>query len=260
MSALFISTTLQHGSRDPLAQTFDLLRRGHRLIHSGKHWKALHQSLDYAGAIRAWEITHGRNGFHPHSHELALFEGQVSDDQIRALEDHYTRVYGRFLAKHGLYLHPVHGIDVRRVQSAGDLAGYLTKMDDSTWGAGLELARQDLKTGKRQSQTPFELLADATDGDLRAWALWREYEDATKGKRAISWSRGLKARLLVATDDQGATDEDLAALAPDADEVWGIDLPPKTWAAVRMAGGIAELITMCEQEARSGQKETADAE
>ena len=64
---------------------------------------------------------------------------------------------------------------------------------------GNELARHDLKVGRRKGRTPFELLAGAVfDGDADDLAAWREYEAGMKGQRAIAWSKGLKARLLIA--------------------------------------------------------------
>ncbi len=246
MSALLLTLTIQHGRRDPLEVTFERVRAGHRATHSGCVWKKLEGALGYVGAIRAWEITHGLNGWHPHAHEVLIFEGALGPEDVGAVEAHFTRVYGRSLAKHGLRLHPVHGVDVRPVQAAGELAGYLTKVEGG-WGTGLELARSDLKRGRRGGRSPFELLADASEGDVRALGLWLEYERATKGKRAISWSPGLRKRLKGEEAEQ--TDEELAALAPDADEVWGLDLPPRVWSEVRRAGGIAELLRVCEEEA-----------
>jgi hypothetical protein len=252
MSALLLTLTIQHGSTDPLEVTFERVRAGHQAAHSGRAWKELHGALGYVGAVRAWEMTHGVNGWHPHAHEVLIFDRVLGPEDVAAVEAHFTRVYGRALAKHGLRLHPVHGVDVRPVQAAGDLAGYLTKVEGG-WGTGLELARSDLKRGRRGGRSPFELLADAADGDVRALALWLEYERVTKGKRAITWSPGLRKRLTGEVDEDAPTDEELAALAPDADEVWGLDLPPRVWMEVRRGGGIAELLRVCEQEARRGQ-------
>lgn len=252
MSAVFVTLTIQHGSSDPLEVTFERLRTGHRATHSGRVWMELREALGYVGAIRAWEITYGVNGWHPHCHEVLVFERQLLPDEVVGLEAHFAKVYGRALAKHGLTLHPVHGVDVRPVHSAGDLGGYLTKVEGG-WGAGLELARSDLKRGRRGGRSPFELLADAYEGDAQALRCWLEYESGTKGKRAISWSPGLRKRLLEVAEEEAPTDEDLAAIAPDADEVWGIDLPPAVWIEVRRGGGIAELMRVCEDEARNAQ-------
>jgi hypothetical protein len=248
-SAIFITLTLQHGSRDPLAVTFERLRDGHRACHSGRVWTVLAKSLGYLGAIRAWEITHGINGFHPHAHEVLIFDRLLDDQEVAELKAHFSLVYGRRMAKLGLTVHPVHGIDVRRVETAGELAGYLTKVENG-WGAGLELARLDLKKSRGKGSTPFELLADAAGGDLRARALFFEYEGATKGKRAITWSPGLRKRLLGVAEEDAPSDEDLAVLAPDADPVWGLDLPPRVWEEIRRNGGLADLLTVCEEEAR----------
>ncbi len=71
--------------------------------------------------------------------------------------------------------------------------------------------RGDLKRGRRRaSLTPFEILERAIAGDSRSLALWREYERATKGRNALTWSPGLKARLGV---DELLTDELAASTA-----------------------------------------------
>ncbi len=139
---------------------------------------------------------------------------------------------------------------MRPVETAGDLGGYLTKVEGG-WGAGLELARSDLKRGRRGGRSPFELLAEAAEGDVLALMLWLEYERATKGKRAISWTRGLRKMLIDVADEDAPSDEDLAALAPDADEVWGLDLPARVWVEVRRQGSLADLLRVCEEEARN---------
>jgi hypothetical protein len=94
------------------------------------------------------------------------------------------------------------------VRETGDLSGYLAKVDGG-WGAGLEIARADLKSGKNGNRyTPWDLLTELADtGEAWLADLWCEYDAATFGKRAIYWSPGLKKRLGV----EEVNDEELAA-------------------------------------------------
>ena len=92
------------------------------------------------------------------------------------------------------------------VRSRQDVASYTAKLDDG-WPVGRELTRHDLKAGRRHGRTPLEITRRATTGSSRDRVLWREYETATKGRHAIQWSRGLKARLAVTERE----DEELAA-------------------------------------------------
>lgn len=67
-----------------------------------------------------------------------------------------------------------------------------------------ELVRSDVKTTRIVgNRTPFELL-DATDETSRA--LWCEYVEATRGRRAITWSRHLRDKLGM---DAERTDEEI---------------------------------------------------
>ena len=78
--------------------------------------------------------------------------------------------------------------------------------------------RSDVKRGRTGSVSPFELLDDDCSGyseDERG-RLWREYYGATKGRRAITWSRGLKKRY----DVGERTDEEIQDDAESTILVW----------------------------------------
>ena len=72
--------------------------------------------------------------------------------------------------------------------------------------------------------TPFELLDEPRDEyglvdgrELgRRASLWREFYRATKGRRAITWSRGLKALC----DIEERTDEEIIEETESAPSVW----------------------------------------
>jgi hypothetical protein len=129
-----------------------------------------------------------------------------------------------------------HGVTVQLVKSPDDkaLIEYLTKVQDgkaaaasvdqdvkAAKGAALEVARGDNKSGRRESVTPFQMLyrlydlevsglglEDAegygTAAECRAW--WAEYETAMAGRRAIEWTRGLRAHVGLKGDDSEEQD------------------------------------------------------
>jgi len=171
----------------------------------------------FLGIIKAVEITHGRNGWHPHVHIMLLFDRQLSPDELAdlsgVLEAGWLGMARR--AGFGSAAALEYGVTVEPVRTSGSdaLARYLSKVQDGKGMApSLELARSDLKTGRRRSCTPFELIAQhetaVKHGDdrkaARLRALWQEYEAATRGVRAIFWSAGLKDLLGVreVSDDQ----------------------------------------------------------
>ncbi|MEV5667118.1 hypothetical protein [Streptomyces flaveolus] len=125
-----------------------------------------------------------------------------------------------------------HGVDFKRLETerdANDLAEYIAKTQDGKAPA-LELARADLKTAGGENVTPFQMLGrigDLTGGMTEddadgigslEWNLhrWHEYERATKGRRAIEWTRYLRSMLGIDGGDTEADDLDLL-LAADAD-------------------------------------------
>ena len=59
---------------------------------------------------------------------------------------------------------------------------------------GFELQGSQTKRGRRKgSRTPWQLLEEVMEtGDADSLDLWHEYEEATRGRRALVWSRGLK--------------------------------------------------------------------
>jgi hypothetical protein len=246
---LFVTTTVPHTWSDRLERSWKLVADGHRRTRSGRAWQRLRADLDYAGGIRAWEATHGANGWHPHCHELLMFRRHLSDVDLEKVRSHYVATYGVSVERAaGTALHKVHGIDVRRCATADALGGYLAKIEGG-WGAGLEVARGDLKAAPGRRRTPWQILEDAVEGDVSAKGLWWEWEAATDGKRAIVWSARLRGELLPAAVED-VTDEDLAARPPtDEVPVWVFQFPADVWARVRRAGAIYALLLECEGEA-----------
>lgn len=256
-SVLMVSCTLGHAAGDELARTFGIVRAGHRVSRRGRPWQRVKADQGYRGAIRCWEMPNGANGWHPHSHELLFFDRKLGAGDVDAVRAHYRATYGRHVeAATGVPLHPVHGIDVRRVGKLREVGSYLCKVEGG-WGAGLELARSDVKKA-RGGRNPWEILTTAsgngagdveagTLGDVRDRELWAEYEAATYGKRAVTWSPGLRAELLGAAPE--LSDEEAAAVEAEREAVWTVDLPADQWCRVRRAGCIPGLLEECEARA-----------
>jgi len=76
---------------------------------------------------------------------------------------------------------------------------------------GWEMTSTQTKSRTRASgsRTPWEVLADVAGGDADALDVWHEWEAGSKGKRALTWSRGLRARFGLGVE---ASDEDVAAV------------------------------------------------
>ncbi|MFG2284424.1 hypothetical protein ACGFNQ_37765, partial [Streptomyces asoensis] len=213
-------------------------------------------------------VTVGQiNGWHPHIHAIVLVGGRTEgeradkkvvntftpgDSALREWEDHWRAVWTRTLRGVNPAFTPDdrHGVDFKQLHTerdATDLAEYIAKTQDGKSPA-LELARADLKTAAGTNMAPFELLGrigDLTGGAAEdeaagqgslEWCLtrWHEYERATKGRRAIEWTRYLRALLGIDGGDTEADDLDLL-LAADADggELRaGVAVTEEGWTAV----------------------------
>lgn len=205
-SAYFVTATLPHDFGDRLAPLMTAVGQAWRALLSGRRWVDDRDRFGIVGTIRATEVTHGRNGWHPHLHVLVLTVGHLEDHELAELTDRLAGRWATGIEDAG-YRVPsaAHGLTCSEVRSRDQVAAYTAKIDGG-WGVAREVTRHDLKAGRRHGQTPFALAADAVDGLAEAHRLWSEYETATRGRHAIQWSRGLKARLGVGE----RTDEDIA--------------------------------------------------
>jgi hypothetical protein len=240
--AVMATCTMPHDYGDKLSRSLSTVKASWRRVCSGKAWLTLKGRLGIVGQIKALEITHGPNGWHPHVHVLVLTERPLevaSQQELRRFI--FDRWSARCVALGFRAPSWERGCDVRPVTSAGDLSRYLTKVKDG-WGVGLELARSDLKQGRGAGyRSPWQIIADATEtGDVADLALWHEYEQATFGSKAITWSPKLRA-LLLGSDDE-VTDDELAA-ADDLtdDESPLVLIPSALWAGLVAVGACPDL-------------------
>jgi Replication protein len=226
-AAYFATATLHHDQGDALKDSLDVLTKSWRALMSTKSAMIEKKWYGVIGNIKAVEVTHGRNGWHPHIHSVILVEDAV---EFWSLIEWMKRLDGRWsraLVRNGWDAGKV-GVrfqldSVNRATTA-QLAAYVTKVQEA--GLGNEIARADLKRGRRGSRTPMQILADfGTDGHADDLALWLEYEEATQGKSAIRWSRGLRDRLLPDVAEQ--SDDDIAGEDVGGDET--AFLLPHVW-------------------------------
>lgn len=213
--ALFVTLTLPHQAADRLKKTVGLVSAGFSAVNSGRAYKQDHDLFGILGHIRAFEVTHGENGWHPHLHVVVVTAKPATKDAAAALESRWQARWDRWLVAQG-WPASVVGIGVRvdRVRRDAAAAGaYLAKLQEGEKidrSVGNEVARADLKGGRRGSRVPFEILADfGSDGLATDLELWQEFQLATKGRSAIRWSKGLRDLLL--PDEEEQTDEEIAA-------------------------------------------------
>lgn len=213
--AAFGAYTLRHHIGSDLDTLWRSLSRCWEAVTRDKTVRNLRASLRLVGTLRAAEVTYGKHGWHPHLHPVHLFERPVSDDAVAALHAAQFRAWHAAARRLGLdapsaaaqHLHAVSG--ERADREVGD---YFTKASyqPTTEAVGWEMTSTQTKARTRSGGlTPWELLREVyVNGDADALDLWHAWERASKGKRALTWTRGLRARVGL---DVEASDEEIAA-------------------------------------------------
>lgn len=241
LTPVMVTFTFPHQSFHRLSDMLARQADAFKMLRKGRSWDKLKESIGYAGLIRSLEVTHGENGWHPHTHELWFLKTPEALSGARL-----TVLWGNACRKAGLLTEdPVqlaafnrHSVDVR---IADDTASeYLAKQDNSrAWGVADEIAKATSKAGRKSGVHPHHFLVRHAEGDRE---LYIEYIEAMKGKRQIFWSRGLKAN--VGVDD--VSDEEIAESTEDAADLLGL-LSPDDWKIIRGNDARAEVLDAAEK-------------
>lgn len=219
LSVYHVTFTFSHSHSDALAAEYDALVQALEDVFTGGWWTRKKLELGYVGRVRALEDTFGRNGWHLHAH-IAFFLEKPQDVEI--LQAALFARYAQMLEKQGFFADAEHGVKV--TEGYSELADYVAKyghdpiLSDLDAGLEAELTEFRLKHGRKDSLTPFELLAAAygeslpleklnrvtgeryTEGQLIGLAgeLFVEHFETMKRKPRLYWSKGLEAALDVA--------------------------------------------------------------
>lgn len=261
-----VTLTMRHNKGHSLAALWDALSKAWNLVASGGGWaldEMMHGQMvpgtvvasgprkgevrpDKMGIplIRVVEVTYGENGWHVHIHAVLLLPMSATDESVAALG---ASMYGRWAAglkdrglsclrygwrtgEDGKKERFELGVDARLVKGdpSAALGEYFTK---AVYSASMEVARSDMKKANFGNRTPFAILADlVARGDADDLDAWHEYERGSKGRRQITWSHGLRARLLPAAPVVPLTDQELADQDHDGDVV--VELNADLWAVI----------------------------
>lgn len=263
MTVVFGTVTLRHRQGQPLAQLWDALTKGQQGVTNATKVKRIRQQLGRVGYVRATEVTYGGNGWHPHIHTIQLFKGDVSQEQLDELRDAEFAVWKRQTVNRGLGAPVKKRYELRRVVDA-DVAfsDYFVKgvynpsVERAAKSVGFEMTGSQTKKARgKGSRTPWQVLEDfGRTGDLDDWDVWEEYEKASKGKRALVWSRGLKDLFGIGEiEDEEIADEEVG----DRDDTlfWVTDWGPiaadaslggRLLGAVR-TGGLSGGLSFCRE-------------
>lgn len=240
----FVTLTFPHGISDDLEEITKMMSKAYGKLSSGKHsikmkLKNLNPNNTFHGFIRAVEVTHGKNGFHPHVHMIVITDGSVTRDVMQCV---YCESWMRACRLAGLPIpSKEHGCTVKDGSFASD---YVSK-----WGLEEEMTKANQKKTKSKGMTPWGLLKCVLEGDDSVYTpeyasnLFRVYARVFKGKRQLFWSVGLRKFLSLGSE---ASDQELADGPDDEQALVLATLTPEEWKIVRHKKQQANLLSVAE--------------
>ena len=238
-TAYMLTLTIRHNVRDHCVHLRHGISRTWQRFAYSRAWREIKKTYGVAGYVRALEITHGANGWHPHYHVLVFLDrdpGEGAEGELRtALFDQWQTA----AAGIGFAVNP-DALDLTRCSSPDAAADYVAK-----WGTAAEVSAGQDKRGRQGSRSPWQLLA-ASKSDRRARALYREYVRAMHGARHLTWSRGIRERydLRAAAEDAAIAEQPELGLDADVTEIARVD--KGTWQRLSKAGLQGRLLIAAE--------------
>ena len=140
MHVKLLTLTVPHGLGDDLPTLLVQIRNAWRRTTTGRAGKDFRKLLGIKGTIRALEVTHGQNGFHPHLHVLLFLEQDATNGCIQGL---FTPIWQDACTKAGLPRpSDAHGC---RVDDGSKAAAYASK-----WGLESEMTKSHTKQGRKR--------------------------------------------------------------------------------------------------------------
>lgn len=193
LQPVLVTLTFPHNKSQKLSPLLKMQADALAKLRRGKLWDNFKSKISYSGLIRSLELTHGLNGWHPHTHELWFVgKGIDAEDIKKYVLDKWWSACSRAGLVRNTEQEKInfyeHAVDIKGNCSASD---YLAKQDSSkNWGVDREVAKASSKKGKKSGLHPFAFLTEAN----KNIPLWLEYSKAIKGKSQLFWSRGLKQK------------------------------------------------------------------
>ena len=227
-----LTLTVPHGLGDDLKPMLNKLKKSWKRMREHRDGQKVQAAVGLQGHVRAFEVTDGQNGFHPHFHALLFLDTDLTPEQVNAL---YSPLWRRHCVAVGLpEPSEAHGC---RVDGGEKAAQYVGK-----WGLSEEMTKSHLKKAKK-GDSMWDLLRKWADNrDARAIARFRLFYEAFKGERQLVWSK--KVRQLLQLGEE-LTDEALAHEQTESASVLA-QLEDEQWFMLRKLGLDLDLLDLAE--------------
>ena len=225
-----LTLTMRHHHGQQLEVLWDALSYGWSRLTSGRAWQQFVEQAGIIGYIKSTEITYSNvNGWHVHLHVLIVTnrsiyipiacqraQGRARTPypvEYRLPKDIISERWERALATQGVEVIPERGgVDWDVASDVEKLANYVTKFGNKSSASDRLSAEMTLgqykQARKNTSRTLWQVLEDAVaTGDMDDIEVWQEYERISQGRRAMTWSRGLREWASLGVEQ---TDEEIA--------------------------------------------------
>lgn len=238
-----LTLTCSHSRFDKLGDLLQVLGKAVLKFRSGRRYDNLRKELDIEASIRAFEITYGVNGWHPHIHILIFHKYEIEDWEREGFENEFYELWSDACEKYGLKTSREYGLKLDDAMQANQYIGKWGDIVEKSWGIDSEMTKSNIKRGRKESLTPFDFLRRVVkDGDLGYAVQFQEYAKAMKGKTQLYWSRGLKQRFKI----KEKTDEEIAKAKEEPADLLG-KLNWKDWRYIIENDYRAKLLDYVEQ-------------
>jgi hypothetical protein len=224
--ALLLTLTIRHARGHDLRRMRCAVAAAWRRVQQSRLWRGTDGE-----AVRALEVTYGGfAGWHPHLHVLVFLPEAPTEIATRLLRD-AVYVEWRHAIERELGAEHVPdedcGVDLRPAKDAH----YIAKL-------GLELTAPATKAGRlRGHMTPWDIARRAAGGNAGYEALWRDWQQAMHGAKALTWPTSRRSKLRALRNAVQAEIDAEAAVEPATPEPNAPELvmtiPLSTWGAVR---------------------------
>lgn len=196
---LLLTLTNPHNKFDLVSQLTKGQQKAMSIMTGSRAYRLLKEQIGMVGTIRAWEVTHGENGFHPHFHILLFVRAGLD---LESIEGSFHSMWANSCRLAGLREpNREHGV---KLHDGSKAHAYATK---GVWGLDHEITKGHLKKSNK-GRSPVDLLRSYVyDGDKQAGALFVEYSNSFHGKRQLYWTPGLKDYFSIGE----LSDEEIAA-------------------------------------------------
>lgn len=226
-----LTLTFSHKFEDKLKDTIVRFQKALDRFRTGKRYKRIMDRLGMIGTIRSMEITYGSNGFHPHVHILFLYENKI---RLKEVEEELFHLWLLACKANDLETKEGYGLTLQDGKKAD---GYVSK-----WGLEEEVTKSHSKKGRNGSLTPFDFLRKYVETDETKYLmLFEEYTYATKSKKQLFWSQGLKGRFLI--DEK--TDEEVSQEKTEKADLLG-EIDYDTWKWILRLEARGEFLKLVE--------------